>query len=633
MEKFCRECGKEIKSSYKVCIHCGTPIKTSDDTPYEVISEEEQQVSSESGTDGESPASGADEQESEEVSGTESESPTDEQTSDATKPKKQPMSKKQKLIWRIVAGIAVLLIGFSMWVNNYYSPESVQKRFTAAVTDQDNKKVKKLMLHEDDSAISIHEADAVIALADEQGISAVLQLTTVVHNGKFLGVFDTHKIMAVDQYVYYDTIEGLSFTFNGKEISEHESDEEIVVYGPLSPGIYHVEAMFESDYGEMTMEESVTFNSEVPGHYSWINMDVPIERVVFHVDNYDFVDPSHTYVQFNDEKFPISEYGETEAVGPFVVDGSQQVNVIVEAPWGEVESEPFSVDDMYVIVSAEAITTNQFKDIRTVVEDFGEQYIQTFADKSTKPLTTATAELKDDFKEEFDYYDVFSGQLDTIAVDEQSLSTIYNGTYITGLFVQYGVQADYHEPGKKPKLTEELWTWELNLTYDPDDETWLIIRNDDVWDADSFEPTETWDGAGKLYSPSEKAVAKAKEKPLEDDDLEQFIFDYTEASVDAINDRNFSLMSQYVTKEGPRHDEARDYIDYLDSKDIYEEWYGSELENVEEIDEDIFKVTVTEEFEIIRPDKTDVTTFRTVLIIKYIDNQFYVDELIETNPI
>src|SRR5690625_356757 len=111
------------------------------------------------------------------------------------------------------------------------------------------------------------------------------------------------------------------------------------------------------------------------------------------------------------------------------------------------------------------------------------------------------------------------------------------------------------------------------------------------------------------------------------------VFDYTSASIEAINYRDFDLVSTYIEKDGPRYKEADDYIDYLDSKDIYEEWYGSELEKVEKEDDDIWKVTVIEEFEIIKPDSSDIKKFRTILIIKQIDNEFYVNKLTETNEI
>lgn len=592
MKRFCTQCGKEAKQDHKVCIHCGTPLQANHDQVKEEKSETKQ-----------------------------------------NKVTKQPMTKKQKLIWKVIAGVIVFIIGFSMWANSYQSPESVQKRFEKAVENKDSKKLSRLMIHGDGSSISQHEAEAFINLMDQKGANLAFELAHVVQKGKFLGIYDAHKMEAVDQLANGYFIDGLSYTFNGEEVDEYERNEDSITFGPLAPGIYEVQAQFDGEYGDITIEDSVILNSYMYHDYTWMDIEIPISDVVFFVENYELLDVSTAYVQIDDQKFSISDEGTTDAIGPMNLDGSQQVTVVVDMPWGEVESEPFEVDDSYMSIYADLVSPDQFEGALTVIEDFGEQYVQSMAENSTKPFTTVSTDVKEYMTSRFDDYYSYSGKLETIGIDKRSLFVESDDNEpVVYLPVQYIVQDDYHDLTETPNLTENYLTWRMGLTFDPDDEEWLIttIEESGMWGG--FEATDEWKGSGEMYGPSEEAIEKAEEQALENN-LEAFIKDYTQASVDAINYRDFDLVSNFISEDGPRRKEARDYIDYLDSKDIYESWYGSELEKVKNVDDNTWEVTVIEEFEINKPDSSDVKKFRTVLIIKQIDDHFYVDELTETNEI
>src|SRR5699024_6783871 len=113
------------------------------------------------------------------------------------------------------------------------------------------------------------------------------------------------------------------------------------------------------------------------------------------------------------------------------------------------------------------------------------------------------------------------------------------------------------------------------LQYEEEDKKWLVSANESYSSWEGFEATDEFDGSDELYSPSEETVKDAKSKDIETD-IEEFITDYTVASVDAINARDFDIMKDYTTEKGPRRNEAKEYINYLDSKDIYEEFIHAE---------------------------------------------------------
>lgn len=129
VKKFCTECGKEAEADNQVCIHCGTPFNKEETT--------------------ETPAP-------------------------APAPvKKAPMPKKQKVLLSIIAGVLIIIIGFSMWANNYQSAEAVEKRYKDALEESDASKLKSILVHDDGSKISNEEADAHIKLAKEYSIGGL----------------------------------------------------------------------------------------------------------------------------------------------------------------------------------------------------------------------------------------------------------------------------------------------------------------------------------------------------------------------------------------------------------------------------------------------------------------------------
>jgi len=597
MKRFCTECGKEAEANHKVCIHCGTklgPIK-------------KEQVEKKQRT---------------------------------TPKKKQPMSKKNKIIISAVVAVVVLLFGLNTWASSHYSAESVDKRFNQALAAGDAKKIKKLSYHEDGSSIESEEAEALVKLVTEGGSSAADFLYTVPFDKKILGVVDAFKIELIDQFAVYDeNIDGLTFEFNELSVEEYEKDDDYIVYGPIAPGIYDIKATFDGDFGEAAVEDELRLSSEY-GDYTDIGMDIPITYVNFSIENYDQLGDAGAKLLLGEEEFSASGDGEIEKVGPMIVDGSQTVQTVVTMPWGEVTSEPIEVAEDEMYIHASILEEEQYDTLKETARDFGEQYTEARAEKSTKPLKVASSAvqkmIESDFSEDYHY----AGQLNKVEFDKTSLAIDKDSDeQAVKIYVKYMMEEAERYKSKDLSLSEIDHLWDLQLVYK--DDQWTVQAIDSLGYMTSFEPTDELDGKKQAYGPGQsKKKDKKDEKDKKSDksavsksDAEEFLIQYTEASVDAINARDFSIVSSFITEDGPRRKEADEYIDYLDSKDIYEEYNGTELEKLEEMDDKTYKATVIEEFKIIRPDSSDVKKFRTVLIMKVVDGELLVDELIETNDI
>src|SRR5690625_146664 len=549
-------------------------------------------------------------------------------TTDPSRKKKS--GKKNKLIWRIGAIVAILLIGLFVWANNYTSPESVEKRFQKAIDQENVGQLKSLMVHGDGSAIEAFEAEAFLELVKKEGRNSINSLTSTTYDGKFLYLFDSYKIEAQDQVPFADKLENLTYTFNEEEVAVFDEDEDNIAFGPLAPGVYNVAVNFSSEFGELSIEEEITLADPSYQEYTYMDIDIPLAEVSIYVDNAGNIGHEYITVKVGDKDFPIDEEGETGVIGTMLIDGSVTAQVVSSLPWGEVETEPMPIEDYEPWMTAAYLAEDHLKEIKDSVSNFGEQFLEAQATNSTKPVKNVSKDAKEKVALYFSDNYVYSGQLNSIGINEDEfyMNETEDGEARLAIPVQFYISEDYHDIEETQNLEEVVYTFDIVFSYNKDDKSWLIEN----FDAFSwvFEPTEEWDGSGKLYGPSEKQVKKASEKSFEDE-METFLTDYTIASVDAINDRDFDIVSGYITKDGPRREEARDYIDYLDSKDIYETWIDTELESVEELGKNEWKVTVLEEFEIIRPDSSDQWKFRTVLVVKQIDDELLVDELLSTD--
>lgn len=605
--RFCTNCGKEAKEYHKVCVYCGTklkPIEQAEQTStINDVTNEEKKRTNEKAT----------------APDTNKKSPSED---------KNETSSKKRLILPITGGaIAIILVILFMWAKSYQSPNNVLQRFEKALYDEDAKRISSLMIHEDASDVSVAEAEAFIDLYHE--LDEPINYRPI-RDEKFLLFFDAYKIITEDQYAYYNHFaEGLAFLFNETEIDIFDQSDSTVTYGPMLPGKYTVEATYDGDYGSSKVtEEVILYDAYEQNPY--IDVDLQLAHVVVAVENFNFIDTKKTFISIGEEEIPIDDHGESDSFGPIVLDGEQEAKIVSEMPWGKVSSDPIPLTDEYVTAYANIISNDHFKDISETITTFSEQFLKSLAEKSTKPLEVGSSQLKKDVTNYIDDYSYYTGQVEKVELDKANIFYDYEeNDSLIYIPVRIETYEDYHAIDESPSLQDAEWYFDIGFKYGDDKWTIHSLANFSGWD---FAGTDTFDGAKKMYGPSKEAIENAISREFEEE-MTDFIFDYTEASVDAINFRDFSLMEDYVTKDGPRWKEAKDYIDYLDSKDIYEEWYGSSIEKIEDSGDKTWKVTMIEEFEIIRPDDWEVKKFRTAVVVKEIDGNFYVDELISTTQI
>ncbi len=94
--------------------------------------------------------------------------------------------------------------------------------------------------------------------------------------------------------------------------------------------------------------------------------------------------------------------------------------------------------------------------------------------------------------------------------------------------------------------------------------------------------------------------------------MESFMRDYLSESVYAINARDFALVESYLDPNGKQYNESKNYIGYLASKGITEDFYDLTILNVDSTDTG-YQVKTREEYEIYYEDGTSkYKTFESV---------------------
>lgn len=577
MNRFCEECGSSLKEGHVVCTNCGKRATA--------------------------PA------------------PHSRQA--------RAMTKKLKWIFRVIALVAGIVIAFSVWATNHFSADSVNDRFIKAVNEENGEQLMKLMKHGNTTDLSQKEVEAFIALKAKRGSSdSIKDLVTVKKGGKFLGIYPTHYIEVVDQYaIYPGELDHVTFAFQGEEAKIHSKNGTESTFGPYSPGIYKGVATITSDFGDEEAAIDILL-ANVDSRPQVIEIRSDIGKVVFELDDSSYHELK-PWIQIGEKKVDYPQNDRYLEIGPISRSGKHSAQIGVSMPWGDILSESIPIDQNYLYMQPAVVSKKELDDILLTLKDFGEEYNELLATSNREVLSTVTPVWKEDqlYREVLAYAEdgyFYAGRFDNVGIDSASIKPASNGIEI---WARYDFSMDHFTADHEPNLLPVRINWIMQMSYVEETGKWVIdsTRRTDY----SPNVTDEIAGIGSTHFPSADLIMVAKSKSV-NSRMEEFMIMFNKKSVQAINERDFSIVADYMDEEGPAYKEARDYIDYLASKNIYETHIETELVGVEEIEPGVFKVTTVEEYDIIYTSSTARKKFDTVTIIKEIDGELYSHQLLST---
>jgi len=430
------------------------------------------------------------------------------------------LSKKQIIVSSIVASVLLLFfIGFKIG-ENMTSPERAIESFNEAIIEEDAEALSALLYSSDDrlvineetatyfidyvkehpsyldhlTAQFEHQVETLSAASNQAKAGDLddifeqdssLSLSKV---GKTALVFDKHRFEVKPYYInIFTNYPGSTILLNGEKVFTFGENEEVKEYGPILPGQYDIENVFEGEYTTLRAQEQInlldtnhtpTVRLRLDGHY----IDVR--------SNY-----SDGELLVNGEATGQS-VEETDRIGPVPADGSLSLQVKKDFPWGEVKSESVAVEENnYYNVDLSPVTEELQSTIFDIIESHNKQWIEASKEQDFSKYTHIGDDLASGYKEDVEslqenkvYY--YGEGIKEIEYDLNSFSfdTNRNGDYEVRLKVRAANHGDWittdTDEETKQEINEdsevEQYEKHYELRYDDDKEKWLIVVSRDL---------------------------------------------------------------------------------------------------------------------------------------------------------
>jgi membrane-associated protein TcaA len=139
-----------------------------------------------------------------------------------------------------------------------------------------------------------------------------------------------------------------------------------------------------------------------------------------------------------------------------------------------------------------------------------------------------------------------------------------------------------------------------------------------------------------IYLPigEEETADSAEQEEDEDVDVGDFLRNYVSASMDAVNEHDFSIVEDMFIKGSKYEKQAKDYLKYLKKKGITEDLKEFDIQNIEQISDDKYIIETYEEFEIYYKDgSAKRKSFNSRYAVKITEDGPKVQDLLESKQV
>lgn len=313
--------------------------------------------------------------------------------------------------------------------------------------------------------------------------SSIIQ---VKKSGKTLWLFDHYSLVVTPIYPYVDTTyEGTEISVDGKVIATSDEEHFGEELGPLMPGTHDMTAKYVGKYATLETKETVTF-SDARKYYK-VDLDLEGSYINLASDERDaaiFIDGKDTGLAT----------GSFEDIGPLPLDGSSEVYVQKEYPWGVIQSEKLPIKDSYIRVELEPENEAFRTTVRTAAKTFFQEMITALNTQDT----SKAAHMSEPVKQSIDTMiqelkaqkAVYNGKVNKIAFDMDSIKlSDWGGEYKATVNMMVDLTESVHlSVDPSSKTTEDTSIKQtLELTY-LEEGQWIVT---DFYDAYSFNEANT----------------------------------------------------------------------------------------------------------------------------------------------
>ncbi|SEO25910.1 hypothetical protein SAMN04488134_105164 [Amphibacillus marinus] len=259
---------------------------------------------------------------------------------------KKPMTKATKIKLGVGFGLIICLIVTYQLLNRYYSFEAQVNRHIETIQEADATKLSsQLVTYDSNFEISETSIQPLISYLNEtptymREVSDRLRNEAtafdfsyelyIEQSGKHLGMFDRYQLVIEPVYIEVETtIDGAEISVNGGDPESYQSSQ-VLVIGPVSPGLHAFTASFNAETAQLQYEE----NAVVLGGYGSDYVYLPLHAVTIEIAT----DIADTAVYINDNEIAQLE-GETGTFGPIAWEEDSYLTLKKAYDSGALESQ------------------------------------------------------------------------------------------------------------------------------------------------------------------------------------------------------------------------------------------------------------------------------------------------------
>ncbi|MBM7597867.1 putative membrane protein YvbJ [Virgibacillus halotolerans] len=341
---------------------------------------------------------------------------------DEERRERKPQTKLILLITTIVIIIIVAGTVFYVVGKAKFTPAKKITAFEDAVTNKDTKELKDLLhpykdsfeITEDNTATLIgylndhpdalkqiknrlnEQVESLQSSKDSGSSDDLFGTINLSQAGKRWLLFDDFHFEVVPAMIQVNTKNpDVDLLINDDKVATTSKAYEESSFGPFMPGAYKVKAAFDNTYASVADEEEIElFNNEqqTVSH----SFELPLEEIEIKSRYDEF----NLYV--NDKKTDIKVDGGKQSIGTFPFDGSVELDIRKEYPWGEVKSDKETVDENYInFNSINVLSEEDEVALMEQINDTVNQYNEALTKNDTSLIKDGvTDNMKKNFKKE-----------------------------------------------------------------------------------------------------------------------------------------------------------------------------------------------------------------------------------------
>src|SRR5690606_35735849 len=147
-----------------------------------------------------------------------------------------------------------------------------------------------------------------------------------------------------------------------------------------------------------------------------------------------------------------------------------------------------------------------------------------------------------------------------VTYDEDSFYLLENGETVS-LDAEFVVKSDYYRGSNGSDGVETL-QYRMTLEYDQESSDWLVDTAESYGSSYVFDLPKTIEGSKKVYKTTKSSNVNEEDasNPADQrDEIEGFMSAYNSDSVAAINNGDFSIVSDFLMESGPRYQQQLNF--------------------------------------------------------------------------